>query len=99
MEQFQALPMGDIWEDADLLGPLRYLMDSSRCRRMGSCLLDGSNRSDHILYFKFGGAPSRIPEDWKLTMETFFKDYEQQAGLNIRYCVPHFISNIPNSIR
>ena len=57
----------------------------------GPVLLDGLHGSDHTSMFLSSGTPSRIPDDWKTTMETFFKDYEQQAGLNIRYHVPSFI--------
>ena len=57
----------------------------------GPVLLDGLHGSDHTSMFLSSGTPSRIPDDWKTTMETFFKDYEQQAGLNIRYHVPSFM--------
>lgn len=32
IQQFTMMPMGDTWDDASLLGPLRYLMNSSRFR-------------------------------------------------------------------
>ena len=32
IEQFQKLPMGDAWEDAHLLGPLRYMFTSKWLR-------------------------------------------------------------------
>lgn len=30
--QFQLLPLGDVWEEANLLEPLTYLMESKKCR-------------------------------------------------------------------
>lgn len=32
IDVFNAIPMKDLWEDAELLGPLKYLMRSSRLR-------------------------------------------------------------------
>ena len=32
IDVFNAIPMGDIWDDASLLGPLKYLMTSSKVR-------------------------------------------------------------------
>lgn len=32
LEQFQALPLGDVWEDANLLECFEYLINSKHCR-------------------------------------------------------------------
>ena len=33
VEQFANLPLGDVWEEADLLPAVTYLMTSKKCRR------------------------------------------------------------------
>ena len=33
MEQFANLPLGDVWEEADLLPAVTYMMTTKKCRR------------------------------------------------------------------
>ena len=32
VEQFRRIPMGDVWDDAQLVGPLKYLFNSRLLR-------------------------------------------------------------------
>ena len=58
--------MGDVWEDANLLGPLIYAKSCKHCRtsdiRVPTCL-----------------DLSRIPEEWRPTMDEFVAEYETQC--------------------
>ena len=41
IDVLNAIPMGDIWDDASLLGPLKYLMTSSKVRWGGDASICG----------------------------------------------------------
>lgn len=78
--QFESLPMGDLWEDANLLQPMLYAMSSKHIRTFGGsalfcdmcALMCSPFLSPHMLF-------CRIPPEWQSTMEKFVADYKAEV--------------------
>lgn len=88
IDHFKRLPMGDVWEDASLLDPLKYLFNSKLMRwdcnhwiqimfKNWCCRLFKICATDSPLII----LPCRIPMEWKDTMTTFVLEYENEARL------------------
>lgn len=87
LQQFEKMEMGDLWEDARLWEPLQYMMTSNRCRKglnsfsskLPVCL---EYACAGVVLFKTAGHCSpcgRIPEMWQSAIQTFWKEYQEQA--------------------
>lgn len=66
LQQFRALPMGDVWEDGGLLEPLLYLFNSKKVRP--------ETISEPVLSLS-----RRIPPAWQQTISEFVDEYRSEV--------------------
>ena len=89
LEQFKKLPIGDPWEDAQMMELLEYLMTSKRVRTdflHEEFLWNLTMLLGHISCF-LTLAATRIPEEWCEVMDTFYDDYRSLVSLPYKFTI------------
>ena len=86
-EQFESLPMGDLWEDAKLWEPIAYLLKSRRVRQDVAICVHQVFEHNHLYrtthYIYRFDVLCRIPLEWQPSIATFWKKYKEKASLLI----------------
>lgn len=87
-EQFEAMPIGDLWEDSKIYEPIAYLLKSKKLR-WGMMVWYGTVWLGHVetetLSQHYSTIPDsqtglcRIPVEWKSAMRSFWDEYQQKA--------------------